>query len=114
LGGADQGDIAVVFDSKRGKFRKIGRFLSGVSVRCTKDTEGVRYDFLVDVNHRRETTGTLSAIKNSLQLPKHPINGTRWLARVLTRLTRLEFDDLMHAWWGVSDFSYELQDNIKG
>ena len=109
-----KGDVAVIFDSKSVKFRKIGRFLTGVSVQSTKDTEGFRYDFLVDVNSRRETAGTLRTIKNSLQLPKHAIKGTRWLTRVLTRLTRLEFDDLMHAWWGVSDLSHELEGNVEG
>ena len=102
------GDVAVLFYSRTLTFRCLGRFMTGVSASREEDGS-TRYDFLVDVTSRRQTPESLAGVKRRLLYPRHPIRATQWLTRVLTRLSRSEFDALMQAWWGGSNCSHELE-----
>lgn len=103
-----RGDIAILFDSKKLMFCGLGRFMAGVSMSVSKEAPRARYDFLVDVTSRRESKRDLRTIKKLLVLPKNTIRGSKWLAKVFTPLTRAEFNDLMSAWWGVTEFASEV------
>lgn len=102
------GDIAVFFDGKKLLFRGLGRFTASVSMSLSEKPPRARYDFLVDVTSRRESTKDLRSIRQRLVLPKNAIRGSKWLTKVFTPLTRAEFNDVMSAWWGVTDFASEL------
>ncbi len=89
-------------------FRCLGRFMTDVAVNKDQDN-GTRFDFLIDVTSRRQTPQKFSTVKRLLAHPRHPIKSRLWTKRVLTRLTRAEFDDLINAWWGISGLSSELE-----
>lgn len=103
-----KGDIAILFDRGGLKFKRLGLFMSIVSCRPELASKSVRYDFLIEVTSRSNTDREISFVKRRLVQPRHPLKGIKWLNRVFTRLNRAEFNDLMSAWWGVSDYASEL------
>ena len=106
--GVKEGDVAIIFDSHARSFKTIGRFLSSVGVGEVIDDGTVRHDFLLKVSNKRNSTTKLVDLKKELLLVKHPASKRGWPNEGFTKLTSREFDQLMKAWWGLTEFSLEF------
>lgn len=103
-----RGDIAVVFDRRARSFRCVGRFVDEVRRGPSIKDHGHRYDFHVHLTRHRDSPPGLAAVRHRLALGGHPLRGPKWLGRVFTPLARPQFNDLIAAWWGVTNFASDL------
>ena len=106
--GVKEGDIGILFDSSARLFKTLGRFLSSVGVGGLMDGGKVRHDFLLKVTHKTNSSVKLVDLRKKLRLADHPVSQKAWLTQSFTKLKNSDFDQLMEAWWGVTDLSLEL------
>jgi hypothetical protein len=108
---ACKNDLAVLFDCTSEKFLTLGTFRRELAITKDEDSNLWRYDFWIKVSNKRESKRALADVKKSLNIQNHLLNSADWQSRVLSPLKREEFDDLIHAWWGIDSFSELIEDN---
>lgn len=112
VGTPRRGDSCLVFDSRDQKFKKIGVFLGGVDKQAHQNGQ-VRFDFDIRVSNKKTLPISLRCLrkrwKSATFLIKFPMPKPDKLAQI----TRHQFDTALSLWWGVSNFTDLLNEDLS-
>lgn len=103
-----QDDWFVLFDTSSKSFVGHGRFVesAGAVLRCREYL--FEYEFAGDVSRKKNTPLDLEEISHSALGTSLSRRLQGWQCRLISRLTRAEFDSLFFRWWGIAEFSRTL------